>query len=118
MLIEPEPSELELGEVQLYPNIEHILADEQWIDDATGIIPHCLSILKTCRYLTERLTALTMGAMHSQNTGLTQIIDVNNFFKRLLKENKQKYIVFSLFLRVPGESQVESTIWSTACTHR
>ncbi|XP_074030925.1 transmembrane protein 98 isoform X2 [Leptinotarsa decemlineata] len=59
-LIEPDRPELELGEVSM--NFEEILTDEQWIDDATGLIPHCLAILKTCRYLTERLTALAMNS--------------------------------------------------------
>ncbi|XP_030758287.1 transmembrane protein 98-like [Sitophilus oryzae] len=59
-LIEPERPELELGEVNL--NFDGILTDEQWIDDATGLIPHCLAILKTCRFLTERLTTLAMNS--------------------------------------------------------
>lgn len=58
-MIEPERPELELGEVNM--NFEEILTDEQW-RDATGLIPHCLAILKTCRYLTERLTALAMNS--------------------------------------------------------
>jgi len=75
MLIEPEKHEVELGEVTLNPNLEQILADEQWIDDATGLVPHCLSVLKTCRFLTERLTALAIGPMRSSNNGLTQIVE-------------------------------------------
>ncbi|EFA03806.1 transmembrane protein 98 [Tribolium castaneum] len=75
MLIEPEKAELELGEVQLNPNLEQILADEQWIDDATGLIPHCLSILKTCRFLTERLTALAMGTTQASGSGLSLIVE-------------------------------------------
>jgi hypothetical protein len=75
MLIEPEKAELELGEVQLNPNLEQILADEQWIDDATGLIPHCLSILKTCRFLTERLTALAMGTTQASGSGLCLIVE-------------------------------------------
>lgn len=59
-LIEPERPELELGEVNI--NFDNILTEEQWIDDATGLIPHCLAILKTCRYLTERLTSLAMNS--------------------------------------------------------
>jgi len=75
MLIEPDRYELELGEVALNPNLEQILADEQWIDDATGLMPHCLAVLKTCRFLTERLTALAIGSMRSSNIGLTQIVE-------------------------------------------
>ncbi|CAG9858297.1 unnamed protein product [Phyllotreta striolata] len=59
-LIGPDVSEWELGEVSV--NFPNILTDEQWIDDATGLIPHCLAILKTCRYLTERLTTLAMSS--------------------------------------------------------
>ncbi|CAG9771644.1 unnamed protein product [Ceutorhynchus assimilis] len=71
-LIEPDIPELELGEVNL--NFDSILTDEQWIDDATGLIPHCLAILKTCRYLTERLTTLAMNSSPmSGNFG--QIVD-------------------------------------------
>ncbi|KAJ8973489.1 hypothetical protein NQ317_018762 [Molorchus minor] len=71
-LIEPEKPELELGEVNL--NFDDILTNEQWIDDATGLIPHCLSILKNCRYLTERLTTLAMSSTPiSGNFG--QIVD-------------------------------------------
>lgn len=67
--------ELNLGEVRINTNFEQILADEQWIDDATGLVPHCLSILKTCRFLTESLTALTIADMRTKS-GLAQIIEV------------------------------------------
>lgn len=65
LLIEPDHSEVELGEVRLNADLEQILADEQWIDDATGLIPHCLALLKKCHSLTERLTTLTMGPLRS-----------------------------------------------------
>ncbi|XP_022908149.1 transmembrane protein 98-like [Onthophagus taurus] len=75
MLIEPDKSEVEIDTTELYPNLEQILTDEQWIDDATGLIPHCLSILKTCRSLTERLTGLAMSATQTSGSGLNQIIE-------------------------------------------
>lgn len=59
-MIEPERPELELGEVNF--NFNNILTDGQWIDDATGLIPHCLAILKTCGYLTEQLTTLATNS--------------------------------------------------------
>lgn len=65
--------ELELGEVNL--NFDDILSDEQWIDDATGLIPHCLAILKTCRYLAERLTALAMNSTPISGN-FSQIVEV------------------------------------------
>lgn len=72
-LIDPDRPELELGEVNM--NFEEILTDEQWIDDATGLIPHCLAILKTCRYLTERLTALAMNSTPISGN-FSQIVEV------------------------------------------
>lgn len=52
---------MELGEVCLHPDIEQILSDEQWINDASGLMPHCLAILKLCHLLTNRIIALTMA---------------------------------------------------------
>lgn len=54
---------MELDDVRLHPNIDQILSDTQWVDDATGLIPHCLAVLKGCHHLTERLVAATMSAM-------------------------------------------------------
>jgi hypothetical protein len=58
-----QPNNMELDDVRLHPDIDKILADTQWVDDATGLIPHCLAILKSCHHLTERLVAATMSAM-------------------------------------------------------
>jgi hypothetical protein len=74
-LIESDRPELELGEVRLHPDIEQILADEQWIGDATGLVPHCLAVLKTCHTLTERLAALAMGPLNHSKTG-HEIVEV------------------------------------------
>lgn len=68
LLIEPDKSEVELGEVKLNAELEQILADEQWIDDATGLVPHCIAMLKICHSLTESLTALAMGPLKSSET--------------------------------------------------
>ncbi|XP_038077597.1 transmembrane protein 98-like [Patiria miniata] len=43
-------------------NLEELLDDDaKWVDDASGLIPHCIGILKTCHHLTEKLVAMTMG---------------------------------------------------------
>lgn len=57
-----DTTDVELDDVRLHPDIEKILADEQWVDDATGLIPHCLSILKACHQLTERLVTLAVSS--------------------------------------------------------
>ncbi|XP_014672299.1 PREDICTED: transmembrane protein 98-like [Priapulus caudatus] len=67
----------ELDEVKLtHPNIEEILNDEKWIDDVTGFVPHCLSILKICHHLTENLVAMTMGksAQIHNNKHMAEIV--------------------------------------------
>ncbi|KAF2359099.1 hypothetical protein FHG87_010144 [Trinorchestia longiramus] len=53
----PGCSGLELEDVKLAPQIKKILNDAQWVDDATGLVPHSLAILKLCHHLTERLVA-------------------------------------------------------------
>nr|CAD7398292.1 unnamed protein product [Timema cristinae] len=68
-LIPTERPDLELGDVRLHPDIEQILEDEQWIGDATGLVPHCLAVLKSCHYLTERLAALAMGPLTNGKAG-------------------------------------------------
>ncbi|UYV62193.1 TMEM98 [Cordylochernes scorpioides] len=68
-------AEVELDDVRLHPDIEKILADDQWVDDATGLVPHCLAILKKCHQLTERLVAMTMGGV-SSSQGLWEAIEV------------------------------------------
>ncbi|GBM25692.1 Transmembrane protein 98 [Araneus ventricosus] len=72
-----DSTDMELDDVRLHPNIEKILTDEQWVDDATGLIPHCLAILKKCHHLTERLVAMMMTRVPQQsNQDLNEIIDV------------------------------------------
>lgn len=51
---------LALSDIGLGSALEQILNDEQWVDDASGLIPHCLTVLKTCHSLTERLANLAM----------------------------------------------------------
>ncbi|KAG9474264.1 transmembrane protein 98 [Eleutherodactylus coqui] len=63
METQSEPSELELDDVVITnPQIEAILEDEDWIEDASGLVSHCISILKICHTLTEKLVAMTMGS--------------------------------------------------------
>jgi hypothetical protein len=80
-LIEADRPELELGEVRLHPYIEQILADEQWIGDATGLVPHCLAVLKTCHTLTEWLAALAMEPLNHSKTG-HEIVEVGTVICR------------------------------------
>lgn len=62
-LIKDNFNNMELDDVQIHPEIDKILANAQWVDDATGLIPHCLAILKSCHHLTERLVGATMSLL-------------------------------------------------------
>ncbi|XP_075702739.1 transmembrane protein 98 [Rhinoderma darwinii] len=79
METQSEPSELELDDVVITnPQIEAILEDEDWIEDASGLVSHCISILKICHTLTEKLVAMTMGsgAKMKTSSSLSDIIVV------------------------------------------
>ncbi|XP_053309763.1 transmembrane protein 98 [Spea bombifrons] len=79
METQSEPSELELDDVVITnPQIEAILEDEDWIEDASGLVSHCISILKICHTLTEKLVAMTMGsgAKMKSSSSLSDIIIV------------------------------------------
>jgi len=72
---------MELDDVQIHPEIDKILADHQWANDASGLIPHCLAILKSCHHLTERLVGATMSLLphyeeDDQQNKLWEIIKV------------------------------------------
>ncbi|KAH9500050.1 Transmembrane protein 98 [Bulinus truncatus] len=71
--------DVELSDVQITnPKLEELLSNEQWVDDATGLLPHCLSILKICHHLTEKLVGMTMGNapnIRTQET-LTEIVSI------------------------------------------
>ncbi|KAK2916534.1 hypothetical protein QQF64_025071 [Cirrhinus molitorella] len=63
METQSEPSELELDDVVITnPHIEAMLENEDWIEDASGLVSHCIAILKICHMLTEKLVAMTMGS--------------------------------------------------------
>ncbi|KAM4033294.1 transmembrane protein 98 isoform 1-T2 [Anomaloglossus baeobatrachus] len=79
METQSEPSDLELDDVVITnPQIEAILEDEDWIEDASGLVSHCISILKICHTLTEKLVAMTMGSGAKMKTpsSLSDIIVV------------------------------------------
>ncbi|XP_055390464.1 transmembrane protein 98-like [Condylostylus longicornis] len=56
---EPELA-LALCDIGLGTALEQIINNQQWVDDVSGLIPHCLSILRTCHSLTEMLAKLAM----------------------------------------------------------
>lgn len=81
MLIESDGLNIDLD---FMPNFEQILTDEQWVGDASGLVPHCLAVLKTCRTLTEKLTTLAMASLHTGGRGFTQIVEVSKIINFLL----------------------------------
>jgi len=56
---EPELA-LALSEIGLGNALEQILNDDHWMKDASGLLPQCLEVLRTCHSLTERLCSLAI----------------------------------------------------------
>lgn len=71
---------LELDHVT--PDLESILQNDAWVNDATGLVPHCLAILKTAHELTERLVGMTMRNSQ-QLTSPETITDLVSISKRI-----------------------------------
>jgi len=47
----------------IHPDLEKLVESHRWkwVDDALGVVPHCLSMLKGCHHMSERLTTTAMG---------------------------------------------------------
>uniref|UniRef100_A0A7N4P6Y7 Transmembrane protein 98 n=1 Tax=Sarcophilus harrisii TaxID=9305 RepID=A0A7N4P6Y7_SARHA len=83
METQSEPSELELDDVVITnPHIEAILENEDWIEDASGLVSHCIAILKICHTLTEKLVAMTMGSGAKMKTSAS-VSDIIVVAKRI-----------------------------------
>ncbi|XP_071451388.1 transmembrane protein 98-like [Hetaerina americana] len=72
-IMDDNQNQVGLGEVRLNPDLERILweAEEeggQWIGDASGLIPHCLPVLRTCHLLMHCLAPLAASSSDRQLT--------------------------------------------------
>ncbi|TSK28032.1 Transmembrane protein 98 [Bagarius yarrelli] len=72
METQSEPSELELDDVVITnPHIEAILENEEWIEDASGLVSHCISILKVIDALPQSLNLNNhTSCLYIQNSSL------------------------------------------------
>ncbi|CAI9741684.1 Hypothetical predicted protein [Octopus vulgaris] len=67
--MDPEANTVELDDIDfLNTKLEEVLRDEHYIEDATGLVPHCIAILKTCHYLTNKLVAMAMSSSQQIHT--------------------------------------------------
>jgi hypothetical protein len=67
-------NEYELDDVlQLSPNIEKVLKDNDWINDTTGLVQHCLSILKLCHSVTDKLSGLSFSPVHGDQELMDEV---------------------------------------------
>ncbi|KAF6097771.1 transmembrane protein 98 [Phyllostomus discolor] len=63
METQSEPSELELDDVVISnPHIEAILENEDWVEDASGLMSHCIAVLKV----------ILVGCPRSQRGAVTE----------------------------------------------
>lgn len=63
-----------LNDIGLGNALEQIINDEQWVDDASGLMPHCLAILRTCHSLTEKLANVTINPISIKGSANRLII--------------------------------------------
>jgi hypothetical protein len=67
-------NEYELDDVlQLSPNIEKVLKDNDWINDTTGLVQHCLAILKSCHSVTDKLSGLSFSPVHGDQELMDEV---------------------------------------------
>jgi hypothetical protein len=52
----------------IHPDLDKVLESHRWkwVDDALGIVPHCLQILKGCHLMSERLVTTAMASTDQQ----------------------------------------------------
>ncbi|KRZ66754.1 Transmembrane protein 98 [Trichinella papuae] len=66
--------EFELDDVlQLSPNIEKILKEKTWMYDTSGLVEHCLSILRTCHWMTDKLSGLSFSPVHGNQAVMDEV---------------------------------------------
>lgn len=84
MEVAPEGlSGVELNDVGLNTDMERILEDDTWVNDATGLAPHCIEILKTCHTLTEKLVGMTMGTNAQQLRNPEKLVDIVTYARQI-----------------------------------
>ena len=52
----------------IHPDLDKVLETHRWkwVDDALGIVPHCLQMLKGCHLMSERLVTTAMVSTDQQ----------------------------------------------------
>jgi len=52
----------------IHPDLDKVLESHRWkwVDDALGIVPHCLQMLKGCHLMSERLVTTAMASTDQQ----------------------------------------------------
>ncbi|XP_039268632.2 transmembrane protein 98-like [Styela clava] len=70
--------ELELADIITCDDdtIRELLETEDWAFDAQGLIPHCISVLRLCRSVTEKLVAKTMTTEQIHPVQLEEIVQI------------------------------------------
>lgn len=65
----------------IHPDLDKVLEAHRWkwVDDALGIVPHCLQILKGCHLMSERLVTTAMASTDQQK--FVELAMVSNMFK-------------------------------------
>jgi hypothetical protein len=68
----------------IHPDLDKVLESHRWkwVDDALGIVPHCLQILKGCHLMSERLVTTAMASTDQQRFVELAMVQLSLSFKK------------------------------------
>ncbi|CEF66960.1 Transmembrane protein 98 [Strongyloides ratti] len=90
--------------IQLSPLISQALDNNPWLGDATGILQHCVSILRLCHQLTETLSKVPSNELLPMYSD-----SISTSTQRILKD-------FDYFLKTLGQKNADlAVIEARAC---
>ena len=88
---------LDSGDLLIYPDFDKLLEEHRWkwVDDALGLVPLCLMMLKGCHLMSERLAHQAMNSKDQKKFMELALVGYN--FKKLFL-NCEMYSVPLFFL--------------------
>lgn len=77
----------------IHPDLDKVLESHRWkwVDDALGIVPHCLQMLKGCHLMSERLVTTAMASTEQQK--FVELAMVQHLIFKILSGNHMSSIV-------------------------
>jgi hypothetical protein len=73
----------------IHPDLDKVLETHRWkwVDDALGIVPHCLQMLKGCHLMSERLVTTAMVSTDQQKFIELAMVQLFIFSNNCMRHN-------------------------------